>query len=335
MRQWILAGGAIALMATCAAAQKGQRLSKQCRQEVVQSCGMNRDAIRGCLKEKASQLSETCSSELRERVAARMGQGRDGPRAQGGQELIYGSDAKQKLDYFAVHSKPNAPLVVFIHGGGWSIGDKKQGAVTKAEYYNELGYAFATLNYRLVPNVKPDGQATDVANAIAYLRGDAAKLGFDPNQIIVMGHSAGAHLAALVASDTRYLDAAGVPVSAIKGTVLLDGAGYDVAAQMKYKGNKVQQMYDAAFGTDPAIHAALSPISHASGPNSANWIIFHVDSRPDSKRQSETLGKALSANGAAVSVKSVPDSSHMSVNQDAGKAGTFVGDTIANFLTRL
>ena len=334
MRKWILAGSTVALMATCAVAQIGERLSTPCRQEVVRLCGINREAIRGCLTQKIDQLSDSCRAEIRERVAARGGLGRNTV-AKGGEELSYGNEAKQKLDYFAIAGKSNVPLVVFIHGGGWSIGDKKHGTGTKYGYYNGLGFAFASLNYRLVPNVKPSDQATDIARAISYLRKNAAKLGFDPNRIFIMGHSAGAHLAALVGSDTRYLDQAGVPVSAIKGAILLDGAGYDVAAQMQYKGNKVQGMYNAAFGSNPAVHATLSPVTHARAPNIQNWLILHVESRPDATAQSQALGKILSTNGAAVAVKAVPDSTHMSVNQDAGKAGSFVGDEIASFLARL
>ncbi len=334
MRKWILAGGAIAVMTTCAVAQMGNRLSTPCRQEVVQLCGMNREAIRGCLTQKVDQLSGSCRSEIRERIAVRGGLDRNAV-ARGGEELNYGSDANQKLDYFAVAGKSHVPLVVFIHGGGWSIGDKKHGAGPKSGYYNGLGYAFASLNYRLVPKITPGDQAIDIANAISYLRKNAAKLGLDANRIIIMGHSAGAHLAALIGSDTRYLDQAYVPVSAIKGAILLDGAGYDVAAQMRYKGNKVQGMYDAAFGSNPAVHEALSPITHAGAPNIGHWLILHVESRPDATAQSQALGKILSANGAAVMVKAVPDSTHMSVNQDAGKAGSFVGDEIARFLARL
>lgn len=333
MRKWILAGGAVALMATCALAQ-GQRLSLDCRKEVVQLCGMKREAIRGCFREKIGKLPETCRNEIRNAVTTRSGEVRGGT-VESGQELRYGADAKQNLDYFAVAGKPDAPLVVFIHGGGWSIGDKKRGAGTKPKYYNGLGYAFASLNYRLVPNVDPGDQAADVANAIAYLRKDAASLGFDKNRIIMMGHSAGAHLAALVASDTRYLDKVGVPVSAIKGAVLLDGAGYDIATQVAYKGNRVKTMYSAAFGNDPAMHAALSPITHVSAPNSENWLILHVEARADARTQSHSLGKMLRTNGAVVAVKAVPDSTHRSVNQDAGRAGSFVGDTIARFLAEV
>ncbi|MFN3451116.1 MAG: alpha/beta hydrolase, partial [Sphingorhabdus sp.] len=90
--------------------------------------------------------------------------------------------------------------------------------------------------------------------------------------------------------------------------------------------------YDAAFGQDPATQAALSPVTHVATPNAKNWLILHVDGRPDARKQSKALGDALTANGARVSVLSVPNSSHSSVNKDAGTADTFTGDAIAKFL---
>lgn len=338
MPKWIFLGTAVSLAACGVAAQ--ERLSKPCRAEVIELCAVSRDrsAFAACLMEKQASLSTSCRSELRARVAGADGRGGRktnlGSAAQGGQEISYGDHRKQNLDYYPakISSGKPAPLVIFIHGGGWSIGDKKTGTGTKAGFYNDLGFNFASLNYRLVPEVKPDAQAADIAKSIAYLRSRATGLGFDPDQIYVMGHSAGAHLAALVSTDTRYLATAGVPVSALKGTILLDGAGYDVVAQMAYKGNLVQGMYNAAFGKDPATQAALSPVTHVAAPNAANWLIMHVDSRPDARKQSEALGNALTANGARVSVLPVPNSSHSSVNRDAGTADTFTGNAIAKFL---
>ncbi len=251
-------------------------------------------------------------------------------------EISYGSDPKQKLDYWRAPGTNRPPIIIFIHGGGWSIGDKAQGAGTKSSFYNGLGFAFASLNYRLVPNVTPDDQAKDVAAAVAHLRANARRLGFDPNRVYLMGHSAGAHLAALVSANTRYLDGAGVPVSAISGTILLDGAGYDVVKQMPKAAmiKRLGDKYEAAFTTDPAIQAKLSPITYAGAPNSQRWLILHVASRKDATDQSQALGRALSSAGTAASVKAVPNSNHMSINQDAGKAGTIVGNEISAFIKR-
>ena len=259
----------------------------------------------------------------------------------GALELAYGKDEKQRLDYWhprlATRSTKatKSPLIIFIHGGGWAIGDKATGGRGKPSFYKGMGYAFASLNYRLVPKVTPDDQAKDIASAIADLRGQSRSLGFDPNRIILMGHSAGAHLAALVSANTRYLESAGVPLSSIKGTILLDGAGYDVPKQMASKQNRLPDMYVSAFTNDKPTQVRLSPITHARAPNSPRWLILHVAARPDSAAQSNMLGKALSASGAFVAVKAIPNSSHMSINRDAGAAGTVVGNEIADFLERL
>jgi arylformamidase len=333
--------GSIALAASIitpvASQQARERLSPECRKQVRDLCfsgGVrDREAIRACFKEKASQLSDDCRAELRKRIEGRMGKDRQPP-SEGGKEIGYGPDQRQQLDYWPASSK-SSPLVVYIHGGGWSRGDKRHGAGSKPAFYNQLGYGFASLNYRLVPQVSPDSQAQDIATAIATLRKDAAQLGFDPSRIIMMGHSAGAHLAALVSTDPRYFQAAAVPMSAIAATVLLDGAGYDVPRQMAESKNLVGPLYEAAFTTDKARQAALSPVTHAAAPNSRNWLILHVESRADARSQSDALATALRRAGAHVEVKAVPGATHMTVNRDAGQEGTFVAREISAFVKAL
>jgi arylformamidase len=341
MRKWILGMAAISTVATCAVAQRGggSQLSQQCRQQIGQLCGMtrDRDAIGKCLREKASKLSKSCQSEVMARIEANSG-GRAAPQTRqartGGVEYSYGSDAVQRLDFWAAPKTAVKPgLVIFIHGGGWSKGDKDTGTGTKPAFYNGLGYAFASINYRLVPNVTVDQQASDVADAIGRIRREADRLGFDADNIIVMGHSAGAHLAALVSTDTAYLDRAGVPVQSVKATILLDGAAYDIPKQLEGDKNAVQRFfYEPAFGDDPAFQKAMSPITYVSPPNTTKWLVLYSDSRPTARDQSDAFGAALRANGQSVSVQLVPKSTHMSVNDDAGRAETFVGTAIAAFL---
>lgn len=341
MNKMIGAIAALACIVVPAVAQEArERLSPACRKEVRDLCfaegRRDRGAVKACFREKAAQLSEDCRSELRKRIEERRGGGGRQPAATGGKEIGYGPDQRQRLDLWPVAGTSSPPaLIVYVHGGGWSRGDKAMGAGSKPAVYNQIGYAFASVNYRLVPQVSPDVQAQDIAAAVATLRGQAGQLGFDPSRIILMGHSAGAHLVALVSTDQRYFEKAGVPMRAIAGTVLLDGAGYDVAKQMAYKPNPVAGMYEAAFGTDPVRQAQLSPISHAAAPNAGAWLILHVDSRADAKAQSEALGSALKQAGARVSVKAVPKATHMTINRDAGVAGSLVATEITAFVRRL
>jgi acetyl esterase/lipase len=150
-----------------------------------------------------------------------------------------------------------------------------------------------------------------------------------------MGHSAGAHLAALVGTDPAYLAGAGLPMSALDGIILLDGAGYDIAKQMAQPGNLVAGMYDAAFGRDIKRQQALSPTLHATAPNAARWLVLPVARRPDSMAQSTVLAAALNAAGAQAKVVPVPGESHGSLNKGLGEAGDFATAEIDRFLGSL
>ncbi len=249
---------------------------------------------------------------LRDRLRARMGaramggqmEGRVGQQAavHGGREYAYGGDPLQKLDYWAGAGR-DAPLVVFVHGGGWKRGDKRNATgVDKVTHYTGLGYAFASLNYRLVPKVRVEDQATDVAHAIAWLRANAARLGFDGRRIVLMGHSAGAHLSALVGTDPRYLRAAGLDVTDLDGIISLDGAAYDVPRQISDGGRFMHDTYVQAFGEDIARQRDLSPLFHIESPNAPAFLILHV-ARKDGTEQSRALCRALERAGTDADVK--------------------------------
>jgi acetyl esterase/lipase len=320
MRKWILGGAAIALVATCAVAQRGGRLPAECRKEIVQLCGMNREAIRGCLQEKASQLSENCRSELREMVGKRGGETKATRSTVGSTEYAYGNDQLQKLDFWKAKTA-SAPLVIFVHGGGWKRGDKGNATGQyKAPHYLAQGYAFASINYRLVPDATVEQQAADVASAVAYFRKNAASLGIDTKRIVLMGHSAGAHLSALVGTDPQYLRGAGLDMLALAGVIPLDGAAYDVPAQMTDGARIMQDTYKQAFGTEPQRQRALSPTWQAAAPNALAFLILHVD-RDDGARQSAALADALRKNGAKVQLQAFEGKGlkgHADINRKLG-----------------
>jgi acetyl esterase/lipase len=231
-------------------------------------------------------------------------------------ELAYGPDPRQRLDWSPVEGR-RAPLVLFIHGGAWSFGDKRI-AAHMATHFNGLGYAFASVNYRLVPDATVAQQADDVAAALAILR--PLYRNVDPDRIMLIGHSAGAHLAALVGTDPRYLAAHRLPIGAIRGIVLLDGAGYDVPRQMAAAGPLLRRMYVRAFGTDEAAQRRVSPIAHAAAPNAGAFLILHVAGRPDSRAQSEALAAALNRERTPASVAAV-EGTHAQIFRAFGEAG--------------
>jgi acetyl esterase/lipase len=241
------------------------------------------------------------------------------PYPDGTVEIAYGGDARQRLDFTPAAGQSGAPLVLFIHGGAWSLGDKAM-AGHMAAHFHQRGYAFASVNYRLVPDADPRQQAEDVAASIARLVEDSRRLGIDRERVMIMGHSAGAHLAALVGTDPAYLGAHHVPIAAIRGVVLLDGAGYDVAAQMRSAGPLLRSMYHRAFGDDPAFQARVSPAGQAAAPNAGRFLIFPIARRADSGAQSERLGALLRAAGTPTEVVSI-DNSHAEIFRGFGQPG--------------
>jgi acetyl esterase/lipase len=303
-----------------------ERLPAECRQEIMQLCRGYGGGFRQCIMTALPKLSDPCRKAIGERAAA------SSAPAPGTVEHAYGADPKQRLDLVKPAGVSKAPALLFVHGGGWAIGDKAHAAGDKAKWANSKGWAFASANYRLVPQATVESQAADIASAIAWLRSNAAKEGLDPDRIVLMGHSAGAHLAALVGTDPQYLKAAGVPMSAIKGVVLLDGAGYDIAQQAAAPHNPVKSRYDAAFGADPKRQAALSPTRQAAAPNVSRWLILPIERRADSQAQSKGLADALNRAGASASVVAVPDESHGSLNKGLGEAGDFATEQVEGFL---
>jgi acetyl esterase/lipase len=238
-------------------------------------------------------------------------------------EYAYGSDALQKLDFWHATGATPAPLIVFVHGGGWKRGDKRNATgAQKVKHLLGEGYAFASINYQLVPTATVEQQAADVAAAVAWLRGNAEQLGIDSSHIVLMGHSAGAHLVALVGTDPRYLASAGLSLLDIRGVIALDGACYDVARQIAEGGRFMRDTYVEAFGNDPARQRALSPTFQAMSPNGPAFLIAHID-RADGKAQSEALGAALVKVGRSAEVDGFGGTGlrgHVEINRSLGSA---------------
>ncbi|MFZ1744255.1 MAG: alpha/beta hydrolase [Pontixanthobacter sp.] len=325
---WILTAGTLALGAA-GLVNAQQRLSRECRTEVVKLCGTDRNTMRQCLREKAASLSENCRGEFRQRMQARGGEARNSDNRAGisvpvksdAEEISFGSDKLQRADFWKA-SQPNAPLVLFVHGGGWKRGDKSMmTGSAKLSHWLAQGYAVASTNYRLVPDATVEQQGADVATAIAYFRKNAARLGIDPDRIVLIGHSAGAHLVALVGTDPSYFKAAGMKMNDVAGVVPLDGAGYNVPDQMDENARLMGDTYKQAFGTEPARQRALSPTLHAAGPNAPTFLILHVQ-RDDAQRQSKELAERLTAAGTPAALHGLKGrglKGHQEINKKLGE----------------
>ena len=257
--------------------------------------------------------------------------------ADGKQAISYGSDPLQTVDYWPA-AEADAPLVLFVHGGGWSKGDKRMmDGSDKLTHWRSLGYAVVSANYRLVPAATVEQQAHDIAAALALLKSRAGSLGFDPRRIALVGHSAGAHLVALIGTDPTYLRGAGLSFADIDGIVPLDGAAYDVPAQLEDGPRVMRRTYRQAFGTDPARQARLSPTVQAGAPNAAEFLILHVQ-REDGIRQSAALADALTAGGSKAEVRGFSGTGlrgHAAINRQMGDPDYPATAVLDDFLERI
>ncbi|MBM4072656.1 MAG: alpha/beta hydrolase [Planctomycetes bacterium] len=224
------------------------------------------------------------------------------------------------LDVYSPTGSKGLPVVVWIHGGGWRRGDKGE-VHNKPKAFLEKGFVLVSIHYRFVPNVKVDQIAGDVAKAIRWTHDHAKSYGGDPKRIIVMGHSAGAQLAALGCTDDRYLRAEKLPLSIIKACVPVDGDTYDVPMQIKTVEDKRAKSYRMTFG-DEESQKNLSAVTHvAKGKNIPPFLILHVADHPETKAQSQRLVKVLQ--GAGIMAKAYPaeGKDHITINRDLGLTG--------------
>lgn len=233
-------------------------------------------------------------------------------------DIAYGTEARQRFDvYLPAHAR-RAPIIVMVHGGAWMIGNKSlpQVVENKVAHWVTRGAILVSINYRLVPQVHPAEQANDVAHALAKVQALAPAWGGDPDRVVLMGHSAGAHLVALVGASPLRAQRAGA--RPWLGTVALDSAALNLTGLMH---QPHARFYDRAFGTDPAQWPDVSPID-ALAAGAPPMLLVCSTQRPDhSCAQSAAFAARANARGVRASV-SAQDVSHREVNATLGLPGS-------------
>jgi acetyl esterase/lipase len=228
------------------------------------------------------------------------------------------------------------PLVVWVHGGAWALGDKAgNGIEEKIALFRSLGYIFASVNYRLSPAPSHASQAkfpdhpTDVANAIGFLLRRAARYGIHAKKVALLGHSAGAHLSALVGSDPRYLEQANPngpekPLAALRCVGSYDTEAYDIPYTLASAGPALVAIYTNAFGAAPAVLRAASPYEYVSG--STSMPTFQFASRGNAARRQQLQRHVDRLKNAGVSTTTIEAGSldHEAVNTRIGAPGDAV-----------
>lgn len=239
---------------------------------------------------------------------------------------VAGADASQlQLDvYPSPHGCP-APVVMWVHGGGWQRGDKRNQMGDKVRLWNDAGYTVVSVNYRLTDPavahpVRFPAYEDDVAAAIVWVHDHIADHGGDPARIALLGHSAGAQIAASVGIDPSYLGEHGLGLDALRCVGALDTEGYDVAAVAR-TGNPI---YRAAFGDDPDTWAAASPIDHVRRGTGIPAFLVVERGTPRRRAAAEAFVARLRAAAVPVTVVDAGSLTHAQVNSEVGRPGDAV-----------
>jgi acetyl esterase/lipase len=235
---------------------------------------------------------------------------------------------RQILDVYAPENAMNLPVVFWIHGGGWQAGDKSLVAL-KPKAFTEAGFVFVSIQHRLLPAVEMGDITRDVAKALGWVHKNIATYGGDPTRLLVMGHSSGGQLAALMCTDDRYAKAEGLPLTTIKGCVPVDADTFDIPAIIEVAETRARVHHlplptyghRQKFGNDPAKHRDFSTVTHvASNKGIPPFLILHIAGHPDTTAQARRLGAVLEAAGIPVKVVAGRETTHASINDRLGSA---------------
>lgn len=254
------------------------------------------------------------------------GPGRAAPLPAGGRliaDVPYGESPRQRFDLYlpprgGAPAQP-APILVMVHGGAWMFGDKASRGVAgdKMARWVGKGGIFVSLNNRLWPEAAPLVQAEDVARAVAMVQTLAASWGGDPRQLVLMGHSAGAHLVALLGASPSL--AARFGAQRWSGTVVLDSAALDLPGLMR---QRHARFYDRVFGGDAAAWRDASPADRLGADAPPMLLVCSTLRSDDSCGQADRF--AARAVALRVSARVQREAlSHAAINVELGSLGPY------------
>lgn len=225
------------------------------------------------------------------------------------------------LDIYPVQNGKNLPVVVFVHGGAWMLGDKKTKIQPKVRLFNFSNYVFVSVNYRLSSffntKVQYPSHPNDVADAVKWLYQNIHQYGGNPDNMVLMGHSAGAQIVSLLGTSEAFLPQRGIPIRKIKGVISIDTEGYDVAGM----GSEGVKIYRRIFGEDAQQWRAASPLLNIR--SGSHYPPFLIATRGQTYRKeiSSKFADALKKAGAEATLIDVDPYSHFESNNKIGTEG--------------
>lgn len=246
-------------------------------------------------------------------------------------DIAYGSEELQNLDLYVPDGGSNSKIIMYIHGGLWSYGDKQK-AKRHGEFFANHGFLFVAINYRLSPAVKHPAHVQDCAQALAWIQTHISEYGGKPDAIFLMGHSSGAHLAALMCTDERYLHAHSLSPENVSGVICLDSAQYSIPiVYQSPEAHSFCKTLDYIFGDMEGMWQA-SPSSYIKkGKPYPHWCLLVSKYRAGAIRINQGFRNALNDAGAKTELHII-EADHEGINALAAQEASAVTKVILDFV---
>ncbi len=245
----------------------------------------------------------------------------------------YSDTIRTSLDiYVPEPSVDNAPVVLFVHGGGFRGSDKayyKDLGEKPAWFATELDYVFVSANFRFLPDGGYPGSVEDVATALDWVSNNIAAYGGDPDNIILMSHATGNLLAGLIGTDESFLAARGNGLELLKGVICIDGGFFDLRDM---DGGVAQRALPPGEGSK----TVASAITHIdAGKAIPPFLIIYGGDNEGTKEQSDNMALALRQSGFRAESVEFPAKDHFTVNEHIGVPGDATTIVVRRFLDSL
>ena len=208
---------------------------------------------------------------------------------------------RHRLDLYVPKGKKDAPVMMFVHGGGFTVGIKDQYAFV-GQVFASYGIMTAVISYRLTPKTMYPGHVQDVARAFVWLRQHVADYGGTADRIFISGHSAGATLVGMIGSDPAWLHDAGDSLEHVAGVIPISGS-FEQSAR--------SAMFQSPERPEASIVQYASAINHVAGPHPPFLILYGDRDLPRTGEDAQDMAKALKAAGNSAEVHQIADHAHM------------------------
>jgi acetyl esterase/lipase len=210
---------------------------------------------------------------------------------------------RHKLDLYLPRGEKKFPVIIFVHGGSWKSGSKDE-YPRLGELFAQMGLGCVIPNYRLTPQVQHPAHVQDIAAAFAWTFTNIPSYGGRNNRIFLMGHSAGGHLVALLATDPKYLRERKRELADIRGVIALSGVHQIYPAL---------PMFRKTFGPGLGEYRNASPINHVRGACPPFLLLYADGDLPLLGRMAEDMNEVLKKHGCASDCVKVPQRNHISI----------------------